>query len=176
LPNTSEGFLVGSITSVSNAMSLACALKQRTIERATVVEALADLDLDSLIEKPSAVTGAPKEGPIQVTSAPQRLNRYTRRWFFKVGPPELLSPRLLVLAAGTGVNKGEVPAPIPSKPFTIPAAQQLPAIQNLTKPEVESSSVKQQPGSIRVSRGQTLIQICVETLGRIRSADSRRSP
>jgi hypothetical protein len=73
---------------------------------------------------------------------------------------------VLVLAAGTGVNKGEVPAPNTVEAIHNSAAQQLPAIQNLTKPEVESSSVKQQPGSIRVSRGQTLIQICVETLGR----------
>jgi general secretion pathway protein A len=148
-----------------NAMSLACALKQRTIERATVVEALADLDLDSLIEKPSAVTGAPKEGPIQVTSAPQRLTDNTRRWF-QSWAPRVAVTAVLVLAAGTGVNKGEVPAPNTVEAIHNSAAQQLPAIQNLTKPEVESSSVKQQPGSIRVSRGQTLIQICVETLGR----------
>ena len=148
-----------------NAMSLACALKQRTIERAIVAEALADLDLDSLIEKPSAVTGAPKEGSIQVTPVPQRLTKNTRRWFQSWAPGVAVTG-VLVLAAGIGVNKGEVPAPNTAEAIHNSAAEQLLAVQNLTNPEVKSSSIERQPGSIRVSQGQTLSEISVETLGR----------
>lgn len=148
-----------------NAMSLACALKQRTIERAIVVEALADLDLDSLIEKPSAAMGAPKEGSVQVVAAPQRLTKGRRRWFQSWAPGVAVTG-VLVLAAGISINKGEVPVPNTVEAIHDSRAEQLPAVQNLANPEVKSPSIKQQPGSIHVSQGQTLSQISVETLGR----------
>ena len=148
-----------------NAMSLACALKQRTIERAIVVEALADLDLDSLIEKPSVVKGAPPEGSVQVTPDPRRLTKSTRRWFQSWAPGVAVTG-VLVLAASTGVNNGEVWAPNTAEAIHNSAAEQLPAVQNLANPEVKNTSIKQQPGSIRVLQGQTLSQISVETMGR----------
>jgi hypothetical protein len=67
-------------------MSLACALRRKTIDRATVLEVLADLDLDSLIEKPVEATTAGEERPIPVACAPQRLTE-RKNDGFKVWAP-----------------------------------------------------------------------------------------
>ena len=148
-----------------NAMSLACALKQTTIDRAAVVEAVTDLELDSLIETPPAVTEVVKEGPIQVTSEPQRLTEKAGQWL-RSWVPQGAVAGVLVLAAVTGVNKTEVRAANTVGAIHNSAAEKLPAVQNLANPEVKNTSIKQQPESIRVSKGQTLSQISVETLGR----------
>jgi type II secretory pathway predicted ATPase ExeA len=148
-----------------NAMSIACALKQRTIERATVLEAVADLDLEPLIETLSAVPLVPKEEPIQFISAPRRLTKKAGRQL-QSWVPRLSVAGLLVLAAVTGVNNSEVRAANSVDSVNNAAAAQMPPVQTPTNPQVKNSSIDQGPRSVRISRRQTLSQLCVRTLGR----------
>jgi general secretion pathway protein A len=149
-----------------NAMSLACALKQKSIGRGTVLEVVADLDLGSLIEKQSTVTGAREEGPIQVTPTPKRSIERKKLWlqgwaasFAVVGA--------LVLAVVTGVNKGEVRASNIAEQIDNPAAQQLPVLaQTPANLQVTDPLVRQELRSVRISQGQTLYQISMNDLGR----------
>ena len=153
-----------------NAMSLACALKRKTIERASVLEVLADLDLDSLIEKPSAVTGAREKGPIQVTSTLQRLTERKKLWF-QGWTRQFAVAAALVLAVVTGVNNDEVRAANTAgrieHPIDNPAVQQLPVSAQIpTNPQVIDPPLEHVPVSVRILQGQTLYRISVENLGR----------
>jgi general secretion pathway protein A len=147
-----------------NAMSLACTLKRKTIERGNVLEVLVDLDLDSLIEKPSAVTRARGEGSTPVISPPQRLTKRKALWF---AGAMFAVVGVLALALVIGVSKGGARAASSSGRIDNPVAQQLPVSAQIpTNPEVIGPSFKQERRSIRISQGQTLYRISVENLGR----------
>jgi len=149
-----------------NAMSLACALKQKTIERATALEVLADLDLDALIEKPSAVTRARGEGPTQVIATTQRRTKRKVLWF-RGWVPTFAVVGALALAIVIGVSRGGVGAANPSGRIDNPVAQQLPVSAQIpANPEIIGPSFKQERRSVRISQGQTLYRISVENLGR----------
>jgi type II secretory pathway predicted ATPase ExeA len=149
-----------------NAMSLACALKRKTIERATVLEVLADLDLDSLIEKPSAVTRAREEGPIQLTSMPQGVTERKKLWLQR-WVPSFAVAGTLVLAGVTGVNNGDVRGANTAGRIDNPPAQQLPVPALIRKdPEAIDTPFEQEPGTVLIAQGQTLYQLSEEHLGR----------
>ncbi len=117
-----------------NAMSLACALKQKTIEPATVLEVLADLDLDSLIGKPSTATEA-REG-VAIVAAPkcQPLVKGKTRWPLA---SRAAIASAVALALVTGVNKGEVRTGNTAKQIgTHTVEQPTVPVQSSGKPEV----------------------------------------
>lgn len=149
-----------------NAMSLACALKRVNIDRATVLEVLADLDLDPLIEMPSVVSGTREERPIHVTSPPKRLTERKMGWFpgwalrFAAGAA-------LALAVVSGVNKDEVGAAYAAGKIDRGLVNEIPIPARIPiNLEVIDPSMEQQPGSIRMLPGQTLYHVSVENLGR----------
>jgi general secretion pathway protein A len=149
-----------------NAMSLACALKRNSIGRATLLEVLADLDLDPLIEKPSAVTEAPEARPIQVTSTPQQFTERKREWF-QCWVPRFAVGGALVLAMVTGINTGEVQMGNIAGRVDKPVVLQLPTSTQIpTNTMVIAPSPRQMPGAVRIPLGQSLYHISVENLGR----------
>jgi hypothetical protein len=88
-----------------NAMSLACALKRKRIERNTVLEVLADLDLESLIENTQAPTVDGK--PIRVMSEPRQPTERSKVWFGGWAP-KFVVVGALVMAVATGIQVGDV--------------------------------------------------------------------
>ena len=90
-----------------NAMSLACALRHARVERDTVLEVLADLDLESLIESPQAVRGTGEERSIRVTSTPRRPTEKSKQWLAGWAP-KLAVVGALVLAVATGIQSSDV--------------------------------------------------------------------
>jgi len=148
-----------------NTMSLACALRRKTVDRATVLEVLADLDLDSLIEKPVEGTAAGEEKPVPVACAPQRLTERKRRWFQSWAPMSAIAVAL-GLAAVIGVNYGEVRAASPLRRIADPPARQSPvSAQPPTVQESTSPSVRPEGRALRIAQGQTLYRISVDYLG-----------
>jgi type II secretory pathway predicted ATPase ExeA len=149
-----------------NGLSLGYALKQRTIDRAIILEVIADLDLDSLIEKRPALTGACEEVPIQVTSTPEPPTE-RRELAFRGWVPKFAIAGALVLAVATGVNKGEVDPVNPAGRTDSQVVQQFPVPAQIpANPEATDLSPKQEPRSVRISHGQTRHQTSVEDLGR----------
>jgi LysM repeat protein len=141
-------------------------LKRKTIEAATVLEVIADLDLDSLIEKPSAATKAREEASIQVTSTRERLTERKRKWLHYLAP-KLVVGGALVLGVVTGANRREVGAVNAAGRIDSEMVQKVPAPSRIpTNLKVTETANQQEPGSIRIVQGQTLYHISVENLGR----------
>ena len=149
-----------------NSMSIACALKRKTIARATVLEALADLDLDSLIEKPQAATGAREERPIRVMSTPQLLVERKKPWFQSLAPAIAVAGAL-VLAVAIGVKNDEVRVANAAARIDSPTTQQVSVpVQVPATIEGVTPPLDQAPGAVHISQGRTLYRISVENLGR----------
>jgi general secretion pathway protein A len=147
-----------------NAMSLAFVLKQKTIGRATVLQVLANLDLDSLIENLSPVTRARGGSPGQLISAAQRLTKGKALWF-RVWT--FAAVAAIASALAIGVRKGGVRAASPSGRIDSPVAQPLPVTAQIpTNARTIGPLFKQQQRSVRISQGQTLYRISVQNLGR----------
>jgi hypothetical protein len=148
-----------------NSMSLACALRRKTVDRATVLEALADLDLDSLIEKPSELATAGEERTIAIADTPQRLAERKKRWFQSWAPISAIAVAL-GLAVAIGVNYREVRAANPFGRIAGTAVRQSPV--SAPTPTVQGStspSVRQEGRAVRIAQGQTLYRISVDNLG-----------
>jgi type II secretory pathway predicted ATPase ExeA len=156
-----------------NAMSLACALKRKTIERDVVLEVLTDLDLDSLIEEQAEVKSACIEGPMHVIGAShllaERRSGWTGGWV-----PKFAVGATLLLAAVIGAKIGAVRA-VSGTPRAVnqaqrvdnPIAQPVPSSTEIQpNPVFIDSSRKRTPESVRISEGQTLYHVSVENLGR----------
>jgi type II secretory pathway predicted ATPase ExeA/LysM repeat protein len=147
-----------------NALSLACALKRKTVERATVLEVLADLDLDSLMEKPPATIEVRKKNPSEIASAPKRFMKI-KKLLFHV--PKFVAAGALVLAVVTNINKGEALTARTVGTTEYAAPQRVSASAHvLTKTTVIAPLPSTVPLSVRVTQGQTLYRISVENLGR----------
>jgi general secretion pathway protein A len=149
-----------------NAMSLACALKRKAVDRATVLEVLGDLDLDPLIERPSSITGDSREGPIHATSTPQPLAERKRAWV-QGWAVKVAVGAAFVLAAVIAVNRNQgktIKAAVSTESVVV---EQLPFP---AKPppllQVNEPSIKNAPMPVQISEGQTLSRISVENLGR----------
>ncbi len=145
-----------------NAMSLGCALKQRTIDREIVREVIADLDLESLQERTSLAWRPEEDGEQQVPafasvmSSPSMLTD----WF-----PKFIAVCAILLVLGGALFHGHrwmttktvvhanrvLPPPIPARSSFI-SLQQNP--QRATQANI-----------IRVTAGQSLYKICIENFG-----------
>jgi len=149
-----------------NAMSLACATKQKAADAATVLEVLADLELDPLFKRPSPKTVGTQERPILTISKPQPLGG-TRRGWVQGWAAKVAVGGALVLATITAVNKNEgktVKPPSGSESADVeqlPAPTQLPILLDVIEPSVNQSRMP-----VQISEGQTLSRISVENLGR----------
>jgi type II secretory pathway predicted ATPase ExeA len=149
-----------------NAMSLACALRHARVERDTVLEVLADLDLESLIESPQAVRGTGEERPIRVTSTPRRPTEKSKQWLAGWAP-KLAVVGALVLAVATGIQSSDVLTINTAGKIDDSALQQQPVPEERpAEPVPIASSLEQVQESVRISPGQTLYQISVDNLGR----------
>jgi len=87
-----------------NAMSLACAMKQKTIDREIVTEVLGDLDLGSICASHlESAHHATKAGtfPDMHTVAPQKKSSGFKRWFTRVAVALVLVPTLGWAFAGS---------------------------------------------------------------------------
>jgi len=149
-----------------NAMSLACALRHARVERDTVLEVLADLDLESLIESPQAVRGTGEERSIRVTSTPRRPTEKSKQWLAGWAP-KLAVVGALVLAVATGIQSSDVLTINTAGKIDDSALQQQPVPEERpVEPVPIASSLEQVQESVRISPGQTLYQISVDNLGR----------
>jgi general secretion pathway protein A len=147
-----------------NALSLGCALKLTTIDREIIREVIADLDLDSLIEKPSALARAREGRPIAVSSTPKPFAERGKR--FRDWVPRFAVAGALVLALATGVKKGEMRVANAAGRVDN-QARQLPApVKITTNWGVVDFLPKHGPTSVRIVRGQTPPRISLENLGR----------
>jgi hypothetical protein len=150
-------------------MSLACALRRNAIDRGTVLEVVADLDLESLIEKPPTLGGNVEEKLIRVVSAPQRPAETTERNNPWLGgwAPRLAVVGALVLAVATGVQPSDVLAVnTTGKIDDLALQQELVPQQQPANPAPVASSREQVQESVRVLQGQSLYRISVDNLGR----------
>jgi general secretion pathway protein A len=170
-----------------NAMSLACALQRKTIDRDIVREVIADLDLEPLRDKNIA---APRPGakslrvpPILVAAAQKQSS--SGGWI-----PKLAITSALLLAAGglfVNLNRGvarsstlpdavatvsAAPPPAASVPAA-PAADFAPAHAPVVVSEVSlmpaqeaNATVMQTTEDVRVKSGQTLYQISLNKFGK----------
>jgi general secretion pathway protein A len=168
-----------------NAMSLACALKRKTIDRDIVQDVIADLDLEPLREKTVVAQKSPRK-PERPTSSVSLVAKKQ-----SVGGgliPKLAIASALVLAAAGFIfnldhsaprasvsparvaNVSAVP-PEPSAPIVVSEVSLLQPeaaksqTEPRTKPEAEPKT-EQVSEDVRVKPGQTLYQISVEKLGK----------
>jgi type II secretory pathway predicted ATPase ExeA len=144
-----------------NAMSLACALKKRSVDRATVLDVLADLDLESLIEGPATIAEGPKQTTKQDSAIPLGLPQNVKRLFQSLSP-KLAVASLLVLAVVTGISNDEIRA------AKTDLAGHLAVRQSVMPGGVLSNmddSLGQQSRPVHVLTENALYQIGVENLG-----------
>jgi|HubBroStandDraft_6_1064221.scaffolds.fasta_scaffold36162_3 general secretion pathway protein A len=162
-----------------NAMSLACALKRKTIDRDVVRDVIADLDLEPLREKKSVVEKSTKKSeylPIRLPSFPNKQS------IIAGGIPKvamtsfvLLALCLFLFSVGRGaahstasrtdvatVSAAAVP-PAASAPAPVPVV-----VSNVSlMPADEASHITAQTSEdVRVKPGQTIYQISVDKFGK----------
>ena len=162
-----------------NAMSLACALKRKTIDRDVVRDVIADLDLEPLREKKSVVEKSTKKSeylPIRLPSFPNKQS------IIAGGIPKvamtsfvLLALCLFLFSVGRGaahstasrtdvatVSTAAVP-PAASAPAPVPVV-----VSNVSlMPADEASHITAQTSEdVRVKPGQTIYQISVDKFGK----------
>jgi hypothetical protein len=135
-----------------------------------VLEALADLDLATLVEKPMPVKGPLKEAQaaIQVTSKKEAIQGKKKTWFGDWAPRVALGV-VLALAVGARVDKGEIRVASASGKSEAAAEQSLPARLSLINPQASDSSLEHSPSTDRILHGQTIYRISLENLGRFDS-------
>jgi general secretion pathway protein A len=178
-----------------NAMSLACALQRKAIDRDIVRDVIADLDLEPLREKNIAASKpkikSVRVPPILVAAAQKQSS--SGGWI-----PKLVITSALLLAAGgllVNLNRGaghsatlpdavatvsaappaaakQPSAPPPALP-SAPASDLAPAPAPVVVSEVSlmpaqeaNAAVKQATEDVRVKSGQTLYQISVNKFGK----------
>ncbi len=154
-----------------NAMSLACALKRKVIDRDIVRDVIADLDLEPLCEK-KVVTERSEKKPARLApslSLVARKQSVADSWIPKLAVTSVLllalggllfnldrnAPRASASPAGIAPVSEVQPAP----PVVVSPVSLLAADSADSKPAQESQDVRVQPG-------QTLYQISVAKLGR----------
>ncbi|MFZ3217904.1 MAG: AAA family ATPase [Candidatus Acidiferrales bacterium] len=169
-----------------NAMSLACALKRKTIDRDVVLDVIADLDLEPLRENPN-VTG--KSSPRRDQSAPVLSIAAPKIPAFRGWVPKVAAGVLALLAVGgmllrfdrrdsrkdelaasvATVEAAPISAPVAPTATAVAIANVTPAATSATPPAIPAApaSVKTEEVSqaVRVLPGQTLYQISVNKMG-----------
>jgi general secretion pathway protein A len=178
-----------------NAMSLACALQRKTIDRDIIRDVIADLDLEPLREKNIA---APKREKKSVRVPPMLLAAAKKQSPSGGWIPKLAITSALLLAAGglvVNLNHGAgrssalpdavgtvsaAPPPVPAlqpAPAPVAALPSAPALDPAPAPVVVSevslmpaqearATVRQATEDVRVAPGQTLYQISLNKLGK----------
>jgi hypothetical protein len=178
-----------------NAMSLACALQRKTIDRDIIRDVIADLDLEPLREKNIV---APKREKKSVRVPPMLLAAAKKQSPSGGWIPKLAITSALLLAAGglvVNLNHGAArssalpdavgtvsaaPPPVPAlQPAPAPVAvlPSAPALDPAPAPVVVSevslmpaqearATVRQATEDVRVAPGQTLYQISLNKLGK----------
>jgi general secretion pathway protein A len=158
-----------------NAMSLACALKRKAIERDIVQDVIADLDLEPLREKKVVAPTSEKrsekkpERPVPSISLAREKQSFAGGWI-----PKAVLTGVVALAVGLfflNVDRGAshtaasapavatVTATPPPAPVVVSKVSLMPA---------DAPSPATEPGSqdVQVKPGQTLYQISVKKLGK----------
>jgi general secretion pathway protein A len=178
-----------------NAMSLACALQRKTIDRDIVRDVIADLDLEPLREKNIATVKPEKKSahvpPILLSAAKKQPP--SGGWIPKLA----ITSGLLLVAGGLLVNLNRsaarssalsdavatvsaAPPPAAAQPSSLapalpsaPASDLAPAPAPVVVSEVSlmpaqeaSATVKRATEDVRVKSGQTLYQISVNKFGK----------
>ena len=156
-----------------NAMSLACAMKRKAIDRDIVLDVIADLDLEPLREK-------------KIVAQKPRRNRSACAWRkFSLAPkkqpafstwiPKVAIPSALLLALGSffvSVNRGSArtsaapPASVVSASDAPPPAPVVVSEVSLMSPAAPSPKSEQASEDVKVKPGQTLYQISVDKFGK----------
>jgi LysM repeat protein len=172
-----------------NAMSLACALKRKTIDRDIVQDVIADLDLEPLREKTVVAPKSEKkpERPAPSLTLAAKRQSVGGGWIPKLAITSILAltaaafilnldhsaPRASVSPARVA-NVSDV-APQPPAPIVVSEVSLMqpdaakpkaePAAEPPTEPKTEPKT-EQVSEDVRVKPGQTLYQISVEKLGK----------
>jgi general secretion pathway protein A len=172
-----------------NALSLACALQRKTIDRDIIRDVIADLDLEPLREKNIAAPKPEKKSvrvqPILLSVAKKRLP--SGGWIPKLA----ITSALLLAGSGLVVNLkhgvahsftmphaaatvSAAPRPVPaaalpSAPDPAPNSAPAPVVVSevsLMPAQEASATVKQTTEDVRVKPGQTLYQISLNKFGK----------
>ena len=167
-----------------NAMSLACALKRKTIDRDIILEALADLELGSLNRETVVISKSEEEPKRSVSQTPRKVERES---LFRGRLPRLavVSAFLFALISWSVIhpNRGETQTTASPAALPVPAHSTLSATgpkavaaykhrihalshqvgtQSATQAENATGAFR----SIIVVPGQTLYRISVENFGK----------
>jgi general secretion pathway protein A len=166
-----------------NAMSLACALQRKTIDRDIVRDVIADLDLEPLREKNTAALKPEKKSvrvpPILLSAAKKQLP--SGDWIPKLA----ITSALLLVAGGLFVNLSRgvarsstlpdavatvsaapPPTPAPALPSAPAPAPVVVSEVSLMPAQEAGATVKQATEDVRVKPGQTIYQISVDKFGK----------
>jgi general secretion pathway protein A len=168
-----------------NAMSLACALKRKAIDRDIVQEVIADLDLEPLREKNIVAqkpVNKPERSAASFSLAPI-IQSVGGGWIPKLALTSIvaLAVGLFFLNVGRGASHtaasaptvaAVAPAPIPTPtptPTPVPASAPAPVIvSEVSLLAAGAPNSKSEPRSqdVQVKQGQTLYQISINNLGK----------
>ena len=132
-----------------NAMSLACALKRKTIDQDTIREVLADLDLESLNEETAVVRKSEEEPKHTVSQTPCNEERKSP---FRDWSPRFAAASLLLLALSWSVihvnrkerqaSASQVPLPAETSFIAPTSAPVFPDSTSLAAPNVSLTGLK----------------------------------
>jgi general secretion pathway protein A len=165
-----------------NAMSLACALKRKAIDRDIIQEVIADLDLEPLREK-NIVAQKPVNKPLRLSprfSLASKVQSLGGGWIPKLGLSSvvLLAIVLFFLNVGRGASRGGASAPAVAAvaavapaptPTPVPDSAPPPVVVSqvsLLPPDITTPKTEPQTQDVQVKPGQTLYQISVNNLGK----------
>jgi general secretion pathway protein A len=166
-----------------NAMSLACALKRKTIDRDVVRDVIADLDLEPLCEKKTVAVSSAKKSErlsLRLPSA-TKTRSIIAGWIPKLAMSSfvVLALGLFLFSVGRGASRSSaspaevatVSAAAPPTPATVSAPAPTPVpvvVSNVSLiPADEASQIATQASEdVRVKPGQTIYQISVDKYGK----------
>ena len=156
-----------------NAMSLACALKRKAIDRDIILDVIADLDLEPLREKKFV---AQRPAPKSERRAPSFPLAPMKQSAVGGWLPKVAIPSVLLLALGwffVSVNRGSArtsavasQTSIAAMPDASPSAPVVVSQVSLMSPAAASPTSESASQDVRVKPGQTLYQISVAKLGK----------
>jgi general secretion pathway protein A len=162
-----------------NAMSLACALKRKTIDRDVVRDVIADLDLEPLCQKKSVVESSakkPERLPLSLSSATKKQS-VIAGWIPKVAMTGFVSLALglFLFSVGRGASRSSASpadvatvsaaAPPPAAPAPAPAPVVVSNVSLMPADEA-SHATTEASEDVRVKPGQTIYQISVDKYGK----------
>ncbi len=153
-----------------NAMSLACALKRKAIDRDIVLDVIADLDLEPLREKKIVAPPSEKKSQRPSPSFALAAKKQTGGGWI----PKFAIVSILLLVVGgflfnldrSAPRASASPAIVPAVSDAVPAAPVVVSKVSLMPAEVASPKTALDSEDVRVKPGQTLYQISVDKLGK----------